>query len=81
MYGIPVLGSDIGGIPELIQSGVTGKLFESGNADDLKTSVQDFWKLTAAENNFVVCDQFMTVDRYVKQLKNIVFCEKMKELE
>ena len=32
MYGTPVLGADIGGIPELIQVGKTGELFESGNA-------------------------------------------------
>ena len=34
MYGTPVLGADIGGIPELIQVGKTGELFESGNAED-----------------------------------------------
>ena len=36
MYGTPVLGADIGGIPELIDSGKTGELFESGNVNDLK---------------------------------------------
>lgn len=33
--GVPVLGADIGGIPELIQPGRTGELFESGNEADL----------------------------------------------
>lgn len=33
--GTPVLGADIGGIPELICPGVTGELFESGNVQDL----------------------------------------------
>ena len=28
MYGTPVLGANIGGIPELIQEGKTGELFE-----------------------------------------------------
>ena len=36
MYGTPVLGANIGGIPELIQVGKTGELFESGNAEALK---------------------------------------------
>ena len=36
MYGTPVLGANIGGIPELIQVGKTGELFESGNGKDLK---------------------------------------------
>ena len=31
MYGTPVLGANIGGIPELILVGKTGELFESGN--------------------------------------------------
>lgn len=36
----PVLGADIGGIPELIDDGVTGLLFESGNADDLTNKIK-----------------------------------------
>ena len=39
MYGTPVLGADIGGIPELIDTGKTGELFESGNAADLKAKM------------------------------------------
>ena len=40
MYGTPVLGANIGGIPELIQVGKTGELFESGNAEDLKKKIE-----------------------------------------
>ena len=36
LYGTPVLGADISGIPELIEEGKTGELFESGNAAQLK---------------------------------------------
>lgn len=39
MYGTPVLGSDIGGIPELIEDGKTGELFESGNAEQLRKKI------------------------------------------
>lgn len=35
VYGTPVIGSRVGGIPELIREGETGLLFESGNADEL----------------------------------------------
>ena len=39
MYGTPVIGADIGGIPELIKDKVTGELFESGNALELKEKI------------------------------------------
>ena len=32
----PVIGSNIGGIPELIEDGINGYLFEAGNVKDLK---------------------------------------------
>ena len=44
MYGTPVLGANIGGIPELIQSGKTGELFESGNKEDLKQKIETMWE-------------------------------------
>ena len=39
-YGKPVVGSRMGGIPELVEDGVTGLLFEAGNVNEL-TSVLD----------------------------------------
>ena len=33
--GTPVLGAEIGGIPELVEQGVTGELFRSGDENDL----------------------------------------------
>jgi len=38
--GKPVIGSNIGGIPELIQDGKTGFLFEMGNVDDLVLKIK-----------------------------------------
>lgn len=43
MYGTPVLGADIGGIPELIEVGRTGELYESGNAAELKKKIEKLW--------------------------------------
>jgi 3-isopropylmalate dehydratase small subunit len=40
MYGTPVLGADIGGIPELIQVGKTGELFKSGDGNELKSKIR-----------------------------------------
>ena len=39
MYGTPVLGANIGGIPELIRVGETGELYESGTAEVLKAKI------------------------------------------
>lgn len=38
--GTPVLGANIGGIPELIKEGMTGELFESGNKQELVEKLQ-----------------------------------------
>lgn len=40
MYGTPVIGARIGGIPELISEGKTGELFEAGNAAELETKLR-----------------------------------------
>lgn len=38
--GVPVVGSRIGGIPELIADGITGILVEPGNADQLAAAIR-----------------------------------------
>jgi len=38
--GKPVIGSRIGGIPELVMDGITGYTFEAGNANDLKSKIE-----------------------------------------
>jgi glycosyltransferase involved in cell wall biosynthesis len=71
LYGTPVIGADIGGIPELIEVEKTGELFESGNVNDLKQKIIDLW------NNKEKCDdysvncrnvQFDSVSEYYKKI-------------
>lgn len=38
-YGKPVVGSDIGGIPEMVTEGKTGMLFQTGNHLELKEKI------------------------------------------
>ncbi len=40
----PVIGSDLGGIPELIEENVTGELFESGNGEELRRKIKALWE-------------------------------------
>lgn len=44
--GTPVLGARIGGIPELIEDGMTGMTFTSHDADDLNDKIQQMWSAT-----------------------------------
>lgn len=74
MLGTPVVGADIGGIPELIDDGETGYLFEAGNVEAFKNAV-----------NKILCDDenakrmskacleksFDTVEEYTKKLLEI----------
>lgn len=54
MYGTPVLGAEIGGIPELICVGKTGELFKSGDADDLREKIRNLW------HDRELCNQYST---------------------
>ncbi len=74
MYGTPVLGADIGGIPELIDVGKTGELFESGNVDELKEKVGKLWNdkaLTDAMSANCKNITFDTIEEYVNKLIEI----------
>ncbi len=74
MYGTPVIGADIGGIPELIRDKETGELFESSNAPQLKEKIQRLYNdHSALEMYSVNClkSQFDTVKEYTEKLIDI----------
>ncbi len=74
MYGTPVLGADIGGIPELIQVGKTGELFESGNAEDLKKKIEKLWgdkKLCEQYSKNCKDISFDTIDEYYEKIMKV----------
>lgn len=43
-HGVPVIASRIGGLPEIVEDGVTGLLFEPGNAEDLAVKMRMLWE-------------------------------------
>lgn len=74
MYGTPVLGANIGGIPELIEPGKTGELFESGNAAQLKEKIQALWEnreLTDRYSENCADVRFDDVARYTEKLMKL----------
>lgn len=71
MYGTPVIGADIGGIPELIQNGKTGELFASGNATELRGKIQQLWNDKAKQRQYsdnCVKLNFDSVETYCRKL-------------
>ncbi len=76
MYGTPVLGADIGGIPELIRPGETGELFESGNGQQLKEKILKLWEdpqLTGRYSNRCESICFDTVEQYTQKLLETIY--------
>lgn len=70
--GTPVLGANIGGIPELIQEGVSGLTFESRNAKDLKEKIETLFMMNFDYAH--IAEMSMArygVDNYYNQLMKI----------
>lgn len=68
--GTPVLGSDIGGIPELIEPGVTGELFEMGNADSLERKIRLMFDKVYDIDVVSVRKKF-SKENYLDQIKSV----------
>jgi glycosyltransferase involved in cell wall biosynthesis len=43
-HGLPVIASRIGSLKEIVEEGVTGLLFEPGNAEDLARKINTLWE-------------------------------------
>ena len=74
MYGTPVVGADIGGIPEIMRDGETGVLFKSGDAGDLRRKIEMIWNDRTLNERY--CQDatsmvFDTVDEYVQKLMKV----------
>lgn len=73
--GKPVIGSRIGGIPELVKDGETGLTFETGSADDLRKKISYLInnphkavKMGKNARNFVV-ENFNSENHYQELMK------------
>ena len=70
--GTPVLGARIGGIPELIEEGVNGMTFESGNVDDLTDKIGRMF--SASFNYAAIMEKALSsfdADRYYHKLMEL----------
>lgn len=77
VYGTPVLGADIGGVPELIDVNKTGQLFEPGSEEQLKQSIRRLWdNPTITERMAEKCRNiaFDDISEYYEKLIKIYVC-------
>ena len=73
--GTPVIGSRIGGIPELIEEGRTGDLFCAGDAEELKNKVESLWNEPERLQAYAegCCKKgFDTVGSYCEKLLEVI---------
>lgn len=69
MYGTPVVASDIGGIPELIEDGKTGRLFEAGNTEKMIDAINSIDSKLMSQH--CLGKDFDTVEAYCTKLMAI----------
>lgn len=69
MYGTPVVASDIGGIPELIDDGKTGFLFEAGNTEKMTEAINRIDSKLMSQH--CLDKNFDTVEAYCTKLTAI----------
>ena len=63
-YGKPVIGSRIGGIPEMIDEGVNGFLFDPRNVDDLKEKIEFVFSMKDSQVSHMGKEARQKVERY-----------------
>lgn len=70
--GTPLLGANIGGIPELVKDGFNGFVFESGNVEDLKEKLNKIYHYQLFSYSQIAedCKAFSS-EFYYKKLKSI----------
>ena len=74
LYKTPVIASKIGGIPELLQDGKTGELFQVGDGSALQKRIEELWKDSKRLQTYTVnCEKvsFMSAETYCEKLLQI----------
>jgi glycosyltransferase involved in cell wall biosynthesis len=75
--GKPVIGADIGGIPELVKSNATGRLFRPGDVGELADTLARYRDLpdrTVMEQGKTAREfvsRYYTIERYFEQMASL----------
>ena len=76
MHGTPVLVSDLGGAPELVEPGRTGELFRGGDEEELTAHIKELWenpKLCQKYRENCKNINFDTVEEYCDKIVRQVY--------
>lgn len=76
--GCPVIGSNVGCLPEYIEDGVTGFLFESGNSSDLATKIVEFYNLSDNQRNMIRLQAIEMARKYDSDEISQILVSKLK---
>ncbi|MDE6846701.1 MAG: glycosyltransferase [Lachnospiraceae bacterium] len=79
MYATPVLASDLGGAPELVQAGVTGDLFRGGDVQELTEHIKALWddpELCRKYSGNCKNIKFDTIEEYCAKIVRNVYKER-----
>ena len=73
---VPVIASRVGGVPGIIEDGVTGKLFEPGNVRELAQSISNLLRDDSerdrlARNSALHAQKSFSIDRMVLEYEQL----------
>ena len=77
-YGLPALGRDTGGVPEIIKDGINGLLLKSGDSiDDFASRWADIWRdrsgyTSMSRNSYSEFRQRLNYDVFANKLENVL---------
>lgn len=74
MYGTPVLAANVGGVPELLQEGITGELFQAGNRTEIREKILSLWN----QNN--ILEQYTQNCQKVKFISLAEYCTRVVQI-
>jgi glycosyltransferase involved in cell wall biosynthesis len=79
--GLPVVGFDVGGIPEMVRPGVTGLLARSGNIDELGIAIAELLEDDTGRREMALNCRQVAVKEYSLELQASRYVELYRTIQ
>ncbi len=79
--GVPVVSSNLGGVPEIVVNGETGFIVEPGNSDQLANAIQKLWDNRSNYVRMKKNARILMTERFDKELQFDRFLEHFRRLK